>query len=157
VILINFPLKLRGVLGDYFYVLSYEMKYVVVRALPGTTYVVHTQSNASPNSPSPKRPKYDTNTSSESSEEQTGNSQNVNYGKSYCNSLAVVNEYDFDDDVEGADEDELIIVVIAKQGGDQKRGKEMANKSANSGPVTQEVLPMKIASDNEGTEHVVPY
>jgi hypothetical protein len=65
----------EGILGDYFYTFFYELESALIN---GEQYiaslVINTSTNVAPSAPSPKRPRSDNNTPSESSEGQTDNS-----------------------------------------------------------------------------------
>ncbi|KAM0892517.1 hypothetical protein ACQ4PT_025731 [Festuca glaucescens] len=103
----------EGCLGDYFYDFYYEVESVVVRGPPATKISISTSERSSPNAPSPKRSRIDHHKAAESSEGQTGASQNVTYGKSYSNNLDVVPENDYEEDSE--EDHELLIDTIARE------------------------------------------
>ncbi|KAM0823617.1 hypothetical protein ACQ4PT_070754 [Festuca glaucescens] len=103
----------EGCLGDYFYDFYYEVESVVVRGPPATKISISTSERSSPNAPSPKRSRIDHHKAAESSEGQTGASQNVTYGKSYSNNLDVVPKNDYEEDSE--EDHELLIDTIARE------------------------------------------
>ncbi|KAK1698510.1 hypothetical protein QYE76_015207 [Lolium multiflorum] len=120
--LVEFPCHLARIpshpvgsscLGDYFYDFYYEVESVVVRGPPVEKISISTSERSSPNAPSPKRSRIDHHKAAESSEGQTGASQNVTYGKSYSNNLDVVPENDYEEDSE--EDHELLIDTIARE------------------------------------------
>ncbi|KAM0823615.1 hypothetical protein ACQ4PT_070753 [Festuca glaucescens] len=110
---VNPPRQKTGCLGDYFYDFYYEVESVVVRGPPATKISISTSERSSPNAPSPKRSRIDHHKAAESSEGQTGASQNVTYGKSYSNNLDVVPKNDYEEDSE--EDHELLIDTIARE------------------------------------------
>ncbi|KAM0848052.1 hypothetical protein ACQ4PT_054636 [Festuca glaucescens] len=111
------PEEAEGVLGDYFYTFFYEVESVLVNGEQDiASSVINASSSVAPTAPSPKRPRFDNNTPSESSEGQTDNSQFLGHGKHHCTTLEVVHENeDEDDENEGDEEEDLLINVITKQ------------------------------------------
>ena len=108
------PPSAEGVLGDHFYIFSYEVESIVVKGPPVDKIGITSGSfDHSQLDPHPKRARTDVPSVGETSDGQFEASQNDNSGKNYSQKLAVVPEGESED--ESDDDQELLIEKIARE------------------------------------------